>query len=296
MKKIACLILVFLFCLSLVSCSRQIPDTWSNFAEYDGIGFDLQEFIAEEESRGKSLTLVEISHSFEAFFGEITPKENYRIDYSDDTGFPISIFENVESAKAAHTNIKHHLAVLGKYDNPYVLAIRVDNAIVFGMMEDQNQRIIEFAKAIGIPEDQIELQKNNSFWCIRRKDTDKSKDEIIRSLEEKGFSIIDENVTEGGGNEVYPTSYKSSSDVNPFDDYKITLYTIASEDYSDVYQLYVTEGASARRDLYYKLLIFMEFYNIEKNNCHVYYSVNGDCCMCIMGVSAETSSLWDEIR
>lgn len=296
MKKIVSLIFIFVICLSLVGCSRQIPDTWSNFAEYDGVGFDLQEFIAEEESRGKSLTLVEISHNFEAFFGEITPKENYRIDYSDDTGFPISIFENVESAKAAHNNIKHEFAVLGKFDNPYILAIRVDNAIVFGLTEDQNQRIIEFAKNIGIPEDQIELQKNNSFWCIRRKDTDKSKDEIIRSLEERGFSIIDENVTEGGGNEVYPTSYESSSEVNPFDDYKISIYVFASEDYSDVYQLYITEGMGARQDLYSKLLILTEFYNIEDNNCHVYYSVSDKCCMYIMGVSAETSTLWDEIR
>lgn len=296
MKKIACLILIFVFCLSLVGCSsRQIPDTWSSFPEYDGIGFDLQEFIAEEEGRGESLTLEEVP-GFGSFFGDITPKGSYRIDYSDESSLPISIFEDVDSAKAAHANIKHNLSVLDKYHNPYLVAIRVDNAVVFGLTEEHNQRIIEFAKNIGIPEDRIELQKNNSFWCIRRKDTDKSKDEIIRSLEEKGFSIVDENVSKGGGSEVYPTSYESSSEVNPFDDYKITIYVIASEDYSDVYQLYVTEGVSAKQDLYYKLLLFFDIYNIKENNCHVYYSVNDRCCMFIMGVSAETSTLWDEIR
>lgn len=295
MKKIVSLIFIFVICLSLVGCSRQIPDTWSNFAEYDGVGFDLQEFIAEEEGRGKSLTLEEVP-GFGTLFGEITPKGSYRIDYSDETSLPISIFEDVDSARMAHANIKHNLGVLAKYDNPYVLAIRIDNAVVFGLTEDHNQRILEFAKTVGIPEDRIELQKNNSFWCIRRRDTDKSKDEIIQSLKAKGFSIVDESVSEGGGSEIYPMSYENSSEVNPFDDYKITIYVIASEDYSDVYQLYVTEGISARQDLYYKLLLLPEFYNIEENNCHVYYSVSDDFCMYIMGVSAETSTLWDEIR
>ena len=77
---------------------------------------------------------------------------------------------------------------------------------------------------------------------------------------------------------------------------KSTTYVFASEDYSTVYQLYVTEGENARAYLYTTMLYYPEFYNIKENKCHIYYSLNDGYAMFILGVSQNTKNLWDEIR
>ena len=279
MKKIICLLFVFVLCLSILGCNTApMQETWSNFAEYDGVGFDIEEYSARVESNGGAVEPLP-SNGYN-LFGEIIPEAGYFIEYADETGFLIGIFESIDDAKISHCYIKEEHAFM-KVDNPYVVGIRIDNAVVFGLREESNRKIIEFAKDIGISEEQINLQKNNQYWRIARRDTDKTKENILKSIENKGYTAIDEYVSESNDEGIY---------------LKSTTYVFASEDYSTVYQLYVTEGENARAYLYTTMAYYPEFFNIKQNKCHIYYSINEDYSMFILGVSADTKDFWDEIR
>lgn len=279
MKKIICLLFVFVLCLSTLGCNTApMQETWSNFAEYDGVGFDIEEYSAVVESNGGAVELLPSTEY--NLFGEIIPEAGYFIEYADETGFFIGIFESIDDAKISHCYIKEKYAFI-KVDNPYIVGIRIDNAVVFGLREESNRKIIEFAKDIGISEEQINLQKNNQHWRIARRDTDKTKDNILKSVENKGYTAIDESVSERNDEGIY---------------LKSTTYVFASEDYSTVYQLYVTEGENARAYLYTTMAYYPEFFNIKQNKCHIYYSINEDYSMFILGVSADTKDFWDEIR
>lgn len=277
MKKTICLLLISVILLSLFGCSvTPMQETWSNFAEYNGVGFDIEEYIARAESNGGAVEPLPSNK----LFGEIIPEAGYFIEYADETGFLIAIFESIDDAKIAHCYIKEEYAFM-KVDNPYVVAIRIDNAVIFGLSEENNRKIIEFAKEIGISEEQINLQKNNRHWRIARRDTDKTKDNILKSIENKGYTAIDEYVSESNDEGIY---------------LKSTTYVFASEDFSTVYQLYVTEGENARAFLYTTMVYYPEFFNIKENKCHIYYSINDGYSMFILGVSADTKDFWDEIR
>lgn len=279
MKRIICVLLVLVICISLFGCSTApMQETWSNFAEYDGVGFDIEEYSAVVESNGGAVELLPSTEY--NLFGEIIPEARFFIKYADETGFLIAIFESIDDAKVAHGYVKEKYAFI-KVDNPYVVGIRIDNAVVFGLKEENNRKIIEFANEIGISDEHINLQKNNQHWRIARRDTDKTKEDILRSIENKGYIAIDEYVSESNDEGIY---------------LKSTTYVFASEDYSTVYQLYVTEGENARAYLYTTMLYYPEFYNIKENKCHIYYSLNDGYAMFILGVSRNTKNLWDEIR
>lgn len=279
MKKIVCLLLIVIICLSLFGCdSDRMMETWTDFAEFDDMNFNLDEYISSVTDNGGSVTLIE--EKFSNFFDDIIPTECYSVDFADSVNFIICVFDSVDSAKEAHVGIKNEL-VKFKVDRSCVQAIRIDNIIVWGLTDDDNRRIIDFAKDIGIPEDKIKLHKNNAFWLVLRRDTDKTAEEIISAMEEKGYTVISKEVYENDDSELYLYS---------------EIYIIASEDYSTVYQLNVFKGDAPKAYCYSVLRIMHDLYLIKENACHIYYSHSDEASMFIMGVSAETRNFWDEIR
>ena len=81
-KRIICVLLVLVICISLFGCSTApMQETWSNFAEYDGVGFDIEEYSAVVESNGGALELLPSTEY--NLFGEIIPEARYFIkDFS----------------------------------------------------------------------------------------------------------------------------------------------------------------------------------------------------------------------
>lgn len=279
MKKIVCLLLIVIICLSLFGCdSDRMMETWTDFAEFDDMNFNLDEYISSVTDNGGAVTLVE--EKFSIFFDGIIPTECYTIDFADSTNFIICVFDGVDSAKEAHVGIKNEL-VKFKVDRSCVQAIRIDNVIVWGITYDNNRCIIDFAKDIGIPEDKIKLHKNNAFWLVLRRDTDKTAEEIISAMEEKGYTVISKEVYEDNDSELHLYS---------------EIYIIASEDYSTVYQLNVFKGDVPKSYCYSTLRVMHDLYLIKENACHIYYSHGDEASMFIMGVSENTKKLWDEIR
>lgn len=279
MKKIVCLLLIVIICLSLFGCdSDRMMETWTDFAEFDDMNFNLDEYVSYVTDNGGAVTLVE--EKFSNFFDGIIPTECYSIDFADSANFIICVFDGVDSAKEAHVGIKNELLKF-KVDRSSVQAIRIDNVIVWGLSYDNNRCIIDFAKDIGIPEDKIKLHKNNEFWLVLRRDTDKTAEEIISAMEEKGYTVISKEVYEDDDSELYLYS---------------EIYIIASEDYSTVYQLNVFKGDAPKSYCYSTLRVMHDLYLIKENACHIYYSYGDEVSMFIMGVSAETRNFWDEIR
>ena len=280
MKKIICLLLMFVICLSLLGCdSGRMMETWTDFAEFDGMNFDLEEYISDVTNNGGTVTLIE--EKFSRFFAGIIPTECYSIDFADSANFIICVFDGVDSAKEAHVGIKNEFAKIFKVDRSCVQAIRIDNVIVWGLTDDSNKAITNFAKDIGITDDEIKLHKNNAFWLVLRRDTDKTAEEIISAMEEKGYTVISKEVYEDNDSELHLYS---------------EIYIIASEDYSTVYQLNVFKGDAPKSYCYSALRVMHELYLIKENACHIYYSHSDEASMFIMGVSAETRTFWDEIR
>lgn len=277
MKKIICLLLMFVICLSLFGCNEgSASETWSCFAEYDGIVFDPEGYIASIEENGGRIAPLTSWYPFD----EEKTKGIYLVVNSDDSFFSLAIFEDVDAAKTAH---KEYIEInaFEKAYNPYALAIRINNTVVFGGSDKENQGIIALAREIGIPEDQIKLQKNNGSWRFVRRDTDKSIEEMMQCIKDKGYTILDE--------------YAINDTING-DPIQSAVYCIASEDYSAVYNVYMISGKHAKGLCYTTMAALFDTYPIIENACHVYYSLNDGCSMFILGVSAETRTFWDEIR
>lgn len=277
MKKIVCLLIISVICLSLIGCSGgPAPESWSNFAEYDGVNFDPNEYIDSVVESGGEAVSVPIWYVFE----EEKTEGMYLVKHSDDSFMFLLILEDTDAAKTAHENYIKNYAFEKTY-NPHALAIRINNTIVFGSSPEQSQCITALAKDIGIPEDQIELQRNNRFWLIARRDTDKSVKEMLRCIKDKGYTTL------------YEYNLKDTLNGYPVEAF---VYTIASEDYSAVYDVFMFSGKYAKGFCYTTIYSVFESYPIIKNDCHIYYSLNDGCCMFIVGVSADTRSFWDEIR
>lgn len=278
MKKTICLLLISVTLLSLFGCSvTPMQETWSNYAEYDGMEFDPYRHIESVKSSGGQAA--ELSTPFYPFDNDKV-EGNYLVRYKDDSLLSMVVLQDVESAKAWHKEYKESFAY-EKAENPYAFCIRIDNTVFWGTSDSHNKGIINLAKEIGIPDEQIKLQNNNSHWRIARRDTDKSIYEIMQALGDKGYRIIAEN-------------HVNHSIQN--EEMSATIYYYASEDYSSVYEVYIFGGKYANYLCVTTLKAVFEWGAIRKNATHAYYSFGDGYSMFILGVSADTKDFWDEIR
>lgn len=278
MKKVICLLLISVICFSLFGCSAgPMPETLSCYAEYDGVGFDPYRHIESGKSSGGEVVELQIS----PFSFDIDKDEgHYIVRYSDGTLLCMSIFQDVDAAAACHKEYKETYA-FEKAENPYAFCVRIDNTVFWGANDRQNKGIIRLLKELGIPDEQIRLQKNNSHWRIARRDTDKSIFGIMQAFSDKGYMIIAENrVNRPVGGEEHSA---------------VMLY-YASEDYSSVYEVYIFSGKYANHLCLSTLSAVFEWDRIKNNAGHAYYSFGDGYAMFILGVSENTKNLWDEIR
>ena len=281
MKKVICLLLISVICFSLFGCSAgPMPETLSNYAEYDGMGFDPYQHIESVKSNGGQVAELSTSMYSMYSFDNGKVQGNYLVRDKDDSLLSIVVLQDVDAAKAWHKGYKETFAY-EKADNPYAFCIRIDNTVFWGTSEGHNKGIIRLLKELGIPDEQLKLQKNNSHWRIARRDTDKSIYEIMQALGDKGYRIIAENHVNRpvGGEEM-----------------SAVMFYYVSEDYSSVYNLYIFSGKYANSLCLTTLSAVFEWDPIRNNACHAYYSFGDGYSMFILGVSADTKDFWDEIR
>ena len=270
MKKTIALLLVLSSFLPLFisSCSLfkdGYIEIWSRPEMFDNVGLDFDQYL--ENLKNDDSIQIKLCEETENV-------ERYEITYPDQSMLRFDVYPDVETAKSWHQAAAPiHLSV--HYQDPFVTSIRIDNIVVIpGLDLLSNNRLISFAKSIGIESDQIVLSKVNESFRIRRKDTDKSFESILEIMEEKGFTSQYSIVLEEGNYQVH---------------------CFVSSDNFATYELLMHRGDRAREALYHsmdELILDSPYYE----HSHVYYSIGDDLCMYFVGSSVDTLDLWNEIR
>lgn len=264
MKKI--IVLLLIFSLSLTSCNftGNAIEVWSRFDEFDEMDFDFDQYITNMQAN----EIDQITSWKESGNAQI-----YQVAYSDQSILYFDVCNDIETAKSIHQKyVDEFIGV--RAISPLMTSIRIDNIVVRPNADIiSNERLIHFARSIGIKSDQIVLNKINKFSRIIRKDTEKTFESILKSMEERGYSLIDR--------------------ISIIDeDHQICTYV--SDDNSTVYEIFMISGDQARSNLYYR--IRAAIIDFPHDHVHVYYSIGDDYCMYFMGSSIETSDFWNEIR
>ena len=281
MKKIILLLVIFL-CLSFLfgACSLRkdgVIEVWARYDAFDGIGFDFDQYLLDLQ-KDKTIQIESHDPWCDHKFIQV-----YEVTYPDESVLNFYVYPDVETAKNAHQKEAEMIIPL-RYMRPLFVSIRIDNIVVTPEPDTSgespnldllsNKRLIDFAKNIGIESDQIVLNKINESFCIRRKDTDKSFESILETMEENGFTSHDPVVLE---------------------DENYQVHRFVASDKSVSYELVMYRGDRARFMLLYlidELVLGSPYYE----HSHVYYSIGDDFCMYFAGSSANTRDFWDEIR
>ena len=268
MKKIVVIFLI-LSLLFVTSCDfigniDGYIEIWSSCDEFDGIGFDFNKYITDlQNDKNVQIELV----------AEGDSDQEYEVTYSDHSVLSFKVCDDVETAKTAFKELCP-IFIGVRSINPFPTVIRVNNIVIYpndGIIS--NKRLIHFAKSIGIESDQIILTKINKSSRVVRKDTNKTFESIFQSMEQRGYSLI-EKLSSVGEN--------------------YQLCTFVSNDNSTVYELIMFHGDQAKALLFNR--INSSILDFPHDHVHVYYSIGNDFCMYIMGTSADTYDLWNEIR
>ena len=267
MKKIIGSLLIFAL-LFLTSCdlinANGYIEIWSSCDEFDAISFDFDKYITDlQNEKGVQIELVEEKDSI----------QEYKATYSDQSILNFRVCNDGEMAKKNHQEITSAFINVRSI-NPFLTSIRINNIVIYPNDDlISNKRLIQFAMSIGIESDQIVLTKINESSRVVRKDTNKTFESIFQNMEQRGYSLIEKMSSVG-------------------ENYQ--LCTFVSDDNSTVYELLMFNGNQAKDLLFYR--IKTSILDVPHDHVHVYYSISNDFCMYIMGTSANTYDLWNEIR
>ena len=281
MKKIVglflILVLLFLTSCDFIGNTDGYIEVWSSCDEFDGVSFDFDKYIAGSQDEKDVQIELEEKDSV----------QEYKATYSDQSILSFKVCNDVETAKSIYQELSP--AFIGvRSINPFLTLIRINNIVIYPNDDlISNKRLIQFAMSIGIESDQIVLTKINESSRVVQKNTKKTFESILESLEERGFSIeaLLESPEEGDFSTIGKTSFTGNN---------YQIYTLVSNDNSAVYELFVISGDQAGIILFNR--IKLSVLEVPHDHVHVYYSIGNDFCMYIMGTSADTYDLWNEIR
>ncbi len=282
MKKIVglflILVLLFLTSCDFIGNTDGYIEIWSSCDEFDAISFDFDKYITDlQNEKGVQIELWE----------EKDNVQEYLVTYSDKSILNFRVCNDGEMAKKNHQEITSAFINVRSI-NPFLTSIRINNIVIYPNDDlISNKRLIQFAMSIGIESDQIVLTKINESSRVIQKNTKKTFESILESLEERGFSIeaLLESPEEGDFSTIGKTSFTGNN---------YQIYTLVSNDNSAVYELFVISGDQAGIILFNR--IKLSILDVPHDHVHVYYSIGNDFCMYIMGTSANTYDLWNEIR
>ncbi len=268
MKKIVglflILVLLFLTSCDFIGNTDGYIEVWSSCDEFDGVSFDFDKYIADsQDEKDVQIELVEEKDSV----------QEYKATYSDQSILSFKACNDVETAKSIYQELSS-VFIGVRNINPLLTLIRINNIVVIPKDDlISNERLIRFSRSVGIESNQIVLTKINESSRVVQKNTKKTFESILESMEKRGYSLIEKTSFEG-------------------ENYQVC--TFVSDDNSTVYELFMVYGDQANSDLLYR--IESSILDFPHDHVHVYYSIGNDFCMYIMGTSADTYDLWNEIR
>ena len=267
MKKIISIILLLLVCISISGCNRyddSYTEIWSCVNEFDIEGFDSNEFITKLQSQTEINLESSNNHYTEWVENQYVAVKGLGAVAS------ISVCYDLNSAK---TFFEEQKSFVSRIYTPYWSLVRINNVVFEPLHINQSNSIMpEIMSDLGI-EDSYTLKIHNERQ-IFRSSTDKSLDEIVCAIENKGYKLFLHDRTE---------------------EYKVDSYSFISEDGTDIYEIIACHHEKSKNfvrgylDWFYKT-------ETDDTVTQIYYSFNDGYSMMFFGNSIETRDFWDEIR
>ena len=264
MKAISVVLIIFML-LSLTGCylfDSSYTEIWSCIDEFDLPDFDSDEFLSALQA-DQSIS-VEESQWF---------KENERsftVVYGEGKVIVLFICEDVDDAKEL---FRDKMDIFSMIFSPYASLVRVNNIVFYPLpVQSSNDIMAQFMNKLGI-ENSYNL-KVYTKSCLIPTSTDKSLDEIVKEIENRGYIKYDMGCNEN--EQIYEYAFVSEDGVN--------MYEIVA---------FAHEGSviSVLGCLYGIYLMAN-----EDTVTRMYCSFNDGYSMIFFGNSIETQNFWNEIR
>ena len=269
MKKIISILLILIVCLTINGCNiydESYSEIWSCVNEFDIEEFDLDISITDiPYIQEASLDTIRIPED-----DKYTIKESYMAYYGNLKAVYIYVCADVDSAKKIY---EEQRSSLSRIYTPYWSLVRINNIVFRPLQTSQSNSIMpEIMSDLGI-EDFHTLKIHNKSQVFRSS-TNKSLDEIVCEIENKGYKLF-------------------LHDRNEED--KVDSYRFISEDGTDIYEIIACHHENSKN---YVREYLDWFYEMETDDTatQIYYSFNDEYSMMFFGNSIETRDFWNEIR
>ena len=267
MKKIISIIVLFVICIHLSGCNRyddSYTEIWSCVNEFDVEGFDSKEFISELQKQ----TDISLKSS-NNYYTELVEMQYVAVKGTGNAT-TVCVCYDVNSAK---TFFEEQKSLVSRIYTTYCSLVRINNVVFIPLPVSQSNSIMpDIMSDLGI-EDSHTLKIHNKSQVFRSS-TNKSLDEIVCKIENKGYKLF-------------------LHDRNEED--KVDSYRFISEDGTDIYEIIACHHENSKN---YVREYLDWFYEMETDDTatQIYYSFNDEYSMMFFGNSIETRDFWDEIR
>lgn len=269
MKKLICLLLIFINCISLCACVSKddsYVEIWSCIDEFDDVDFDFEKYILDLQNNPD----ITVEERKILDFEEDIIEYSYVVGFGEKKGIFIDVCYDVDSAKEYYSTKK---AEISRIYSPYFSLVRIDNVVLNTMPNSESGSILpDIMNAAGIEEQY--LLKIHTKRRIYLKPTDKSLEEIIGEIENRDYYLL---------------HHTEDSDV------QVNTYSFVSDDGTNTYEIIACHHENSINYVI-AYLSYLKKYGDPYSTVQVFYSINSDYSMMFFGHSIETGDFWNEIR
>jgi hypothetical protein len=278
MKRVVlALVLIFLLVVPFVSCSEeQGIEAYQIFYEYDDVEFSIEDFLdAMRQKEGYKV----IETNSPMFVTDIQEEKNYAIGLDKKGMLTITVFADESDAKEYFDSSMKDPVL--SVSTPLCSFIRIENVCIYfnPVSEENSVYFLNIMEELGLKKGKV--KKINSQASYENINTDKSVDDIIEALENKGYSKVYscedyETVT------TYNLISDSGEDC-------LMLYTMTFDDFSEEYTEMEPEAAFEEN-----VKDMMDLFG----NVEVIYSYNQETKqgILLLGNTADTDKIWKKVK
>lgn len=256
------LVILLVFCLS-VSCSENQPkkEIFQIYREYDGVSFDVDEYIEDAKKKGHYVDDSALMYSTEKTEGVI---KEFTINRDKKLYICGVVYDSIENAKDAFSIIMEIEARPCQF--PFASIVRIDNVVLnvsnindLVAVKSENESILNTSVNDGLHE----LLYNNTN--VVQVDTDKSLEEIVETIKRNGYDRV----------------YRTGEN--------LVCYKFLSEDNKAIEVYLFQDGKDGNNNITGEKLISM--WSNTYDNAKIVYSYKNDILIAAIGVTVDPEPL-----
>ena len=256
------LVILSVFCLS-VSCSENQPkkEIFQIYREYDGVSFDVDEYIEDAKKKGHYVDDSALMYSTEKTEGVI---KEFTINRDKKLYICGVVYDSIENAKDAFSIIMEIEARPCQF--PFASIVRIDNVVL--NVSNINDLVavkseIESILNTSVNDGLHELLYNNTN--VVQVDTDKSLEEIVETIKRNGYDRV----------------YRTGEN--------LVCYKFLSEDNKAIEVYLFQDGKDGNNNITGEKLISM--WSNTYDNAKIVYSYKNDILIAAIGVTVDPEPL-----